>query len=92
MSKLIIVLGATAVAHLANRAASDAAVLANAGRAIAGAEQHGYGSVTQPTVFNIDGEKVKVYKSTKGDVTVNFTGAVAEKPKNAPIDLPADAE
>lgn len=87
-TKLVITLFGTAVEQFASRKITDASVQEAAAKAIAGADQYGYGTASQPTIFNVDGEKVKVYTNKDGSViNVGFTGTYSEKPKNAPIDL-----
>lgn len=64
-------------------------VLAKADKVLTAAEKHGVPEgVNQALVFNVDGEKTKVYAAKGGEsLTIAFTGAAVEKPKNLPLDL-----
>lgn len=86
-AKLTIVLQATAVAAFEGRTLTDAAVLETAGKVVAAGQEHGFGTASAPTVFKVDGEKIKAYANKAGDLTIAFTGIHAEPPKNAPIEL-----
>ncbi|QPB11425.1 hypothetical protein [Providencia phage Kokobel2] len=86
-NKVTISLASTNIEHLRDRSVTDDSVLEAAKKALEGGLQYGLGTPNQPTIFNIDGEKVKAYQNPKGDITIAFTGTMAEKPRNAPIDL-----
>lgn len=74
---------------VAGDATITADVLAKATKVLASGEKHGLPEgVNSALVFNVDGERTKVYTSKGGDaVTVAFTGVAVEKPKNLPLDL-----
>ncbi len=87
MSKITIILQDTNVEAFKNRSVTSPEVLATASKVVEAAEQHGFGTASAPTVFKVDGEKIKAYTNKGGDITVAFTGIHAEPPKNAPIEL-----
>lgn len=83
MAKKLIISVASAAATI------NADVISQAQRVLAAGEKHGIPEgVNAALVFNVDGEKTKVYASKGAEtVTVAFTGAQVEKPKNLPLDL-----
>lgn len=86
-TKLTIVLQATNVEAFKNRSITDAGVLELAAKVVEAGQEHGFGTASAPTIFKVNGEKVKAYTNKGGDITVALTGIHAEPPKNAPIEL-----
>lgn len=88
MAKKLIISVAAAAATI------SADVISQAHRVLTSAEKHGIPEgVNAALVFNVDGEKTKVYASKGGEaVTIAFTGAQVEKPKNLPLDLEDSAQ
>ena len=87
LTKLIIVLQPTNVEEFKNRSIADAGVLELAAKVVEAGQEHGFGTASAPTIFKVNGEKVKAYTNKGGDITVALTGIHAEPPKNAPIEL-----
>lgn len=87
MSKLNIVVAATAVAAFANRSAADVVASGAVTKVLEAGDQYGFGTSSSPTIFKVDGEKVKAYANKEGAITLTFTGTHAEAPKNAPIEI-----